>query len=565
MRRRPFIVGVVAASLAGCSGSNTFFSTLLQGGLNQAGGMVDCVPLSPPYPYIQSALDAYFETSSAPAGSTINLHIRCQLSTYQNVAINIYKLHDVWKNSPPYPTGPGSPSIFNFTGTATVQLGASNNNPTADQAQATGGCTGWASVPFHIPSSWSSDLYVAQVQSVNDSQAFTFVPFIIRPSFAALGTRPIAIVLPEYTYQAYNPWGNASLYICRPDGQAPFSKISFNRPYAGTPGGPKSSGTNRFSDADSYIRDFLTNNNFGSTFQADFFLSSDLETNPSALSYYNMFISIFHDEYWTDQVWNAYNAAILNLNHIKGVNAAFLGGNTGFWKPKWISSTRQLQITKIQLGPNGPWPPTDWKHAPDMSNTGLWWNGVAPDSQHPLPSYVPGMWIGGGPMGGSTYTKDDQPNAYTVNQSHWVFTGQGVVNGQNTGLSPGGSFGQATGYHSIIGWESDAIQFNVVGGAAVATGNDGAGSLYPGTTRILAYASLTNWNENSYIGTSCCRPTMVAQATVSILEPNVTSPIGSVFMAGSIDWMDYGLSPYAPYLAGSVGQITANVLNKFSR
>jgi hypothetical protein len=411
-------------------------------------------------------------------------------------------------------------------------------------------------------------LYFAQVQSVNDTSAYTLVPFVVRPSFSRLGLRPIAVVLPEYTYQAYNPWGNASLYICQPNGCGPFPTISFNRPYAGTINNqPKASGTNRFSDADSYIVDFLTNSQFfGNNFQADYFLSSDLDLNPSALSYYNMFISIFHDEYWTDQVWNAYRAAILNVNNIKGVNAVFLSGNTAFWKQKWNSKARQLTIYKVrQYRDCAPWPPppVDWSQGQDQ--TGLWWNGAV-DSQHPLPSYVPGMWIGGGPMGGAPWTNPHMPlNAYVMNQNHWVFSGQGVPNGQNTGLQPGQLFGSDPNSGTcVIGWETDAVQFTLNGNTATPTGTDGAGSQYPGVTKILAWANLNNWSELSYIGTYMSPPSSIAQATLSILEPTGQGT-GSVFMAGSNFWSVYGISRFNPVFSlAAVGKITANVINKFS-
>lgn len=390
MKRRPFLVAGAAAALTGCAQTKRIFYTLVD--LKRPGpdgyGCDDNT-----FPYIQHELDAYISPSSAPAGSTVQFFIRCNASTYQSVSITIYKLDSniYFSYNPPYPTSLSL--VAPIPATAVVQIGATPQNPTADQGQATNGCVGWSATAFQIPSSWGSDLYFAQIQSNNASTtAYTLVPFIVRPNFANLGTRPIAVVLPEYTYQAYNPWGNANLYLCK-DSNGPFPTVSFNRPYASP---PNSHGTNRFSDSDFYIRNFLSN--YGNNFQADYFLSSDLELNPSALRYYKMFISIFHDEYWTDSVWNAYHDAILNKGgQTHPVNAAFLGGNTGFWKPKWTSSTRQLTIYKtVPYSNGGPWPPTDWTTGQDQ--TGWWWDGCMSDAQHPVSQYAPGRWTGGGPM-----------------------------------------------------------------------------------------------------------------------------------------------------------------------
>lgn len=437
------------------------------------------------------------------------------------------------------------------------------------------GCPPWTTVPIQIPATWpgdgsaaNSDQYFVQVASEDDSAAFTQVPFILRS--AKPNRARLAVVLPEYTYQAYNVWGGISIYTTNPSAPDPHTPaflqrcVSFNRPYIG----PSflASGTNRFSQQAFFLRHFCSGAWGLGKWEVDWYLSSDLEEEPGVLSHYNCFVSFWHDEYWTARIWNAYHDAIYRA----GVNGVFLGGNTGFWKANWTSATRQLSVFKVWAPDYASrfgqaWPPRDFTttvSSPKYDRTGYWWNGLMPVSS----PYSPGRWIGPSPMCGAGGLRQTVLANYQVNaQDHWTYDGTGMRDHEPFPTKRGAS---------ILGWESDAVNFTIdAGGQAIPTSGphnvtDGAGD-YSSNLTILAYCNNMTADNGwacSYVGTADKSPTEApasqAQATVSILEP-AKGP-GHVFAVGTNDWSNLGLYPgYKSTFASSVGRMTANVFNRF--
>lgn len=567
-------MSAAAASLAGCSGELSRLPPS-QGAL-LPNALLDR-HRRPGLTWTQPPLDAYLDTASLLPGDTMKVHIRCSDAQYSNVSIHVFRLtSDVWNLTSRVPHG------FALMGPMRVTVKALVGQ--SDAELAVNGCPDWTTVRLEIPSVWpgngsaaSSDLYFLQISSDDYKTAFTHVPFILRT--ASPNPARLAVVLPEYTYQAYNVWGGASIYSPFPtDPLAPTAlqrHVSFHRPYLRphiSYGDMLDHGTNRFSDEAYSLRWFCSGALGVGKWKIDWYLSSDLETNPELLSHYNCFVSYWHDEYWTSQTWKAYHGAIYSA----GVNAIFLGGNTGMWKANVSNASGQLAVWK-SWGPQYsstlglPWPPRDFTTTVTSDiydRTGYWWNGLMPVNS----KYSPGRWIGPSPMcgGGRRATPPTVPPNYTVNaQDHWAYAKTGMRNGQSfpTIVVP-------EGVGTIVGSESDAVNFIVgAGGIAIPTSSpshvtDGAGD-YSSHLTILAYCdNLTTNSEwtSSYVGTAAKSPAQSplsqAQATVSILEP-ANGP-GHVFAVGSNDWPGLGFDPnYASTFAKSVGQITANVFNKF--
>ena len=138
------------------------------------------------------------------------------------------------------------------------------------------------------------------------------VPYVVTSPDTA-GT--VALVAPVATWQAYNDWGGYSLYR-GPDGQLRASAVSFDRPYPAPGAGLAGYGAmpvvihaERLGIALSYLTNL------------------DLETDPAALEGARGYVSMGHDEYWTNQMRATVTAA-----RDAGTNLAFLGANTMYWR-----------------------------------------------------------------------------------------------------------------------------------------------------------------------------------------------------------------------------------------
>jgi hypothetical protein len=160
-------------------------------------------------------------------------------------------------------------------------------------------------------SGWEPGFYVFRVRT--DTGWDTLVPYVVTSPSAA-GT--VALVAPVTTWQAYNRWGGYSLYS-GPDGDSRSHAVSFDRPYEGV------GGLNDFRLA--AIPVIVLAERTGVALS--YFTNLDLHTLPRALEGAHGYVSMGHDEYWT----NTMRAAVLEARDA-GTNLAFLGANTMYWR-----------------------------------------------------------------------------------------------------------------------------------------------------------------------------------------------------------------------------------------
>jgi hypothetical protein len=157
---------------------------------------------------------------------------------------------------------------------------------------------------------WPPGAYLFKFTASTGFQAYT--PFFVR-SPTAEGR--VALVAPVTTWQAYNDWGGYSLYVA-PGGRTRSWAVSYNRPFP-APG----AGAFLYGVLPVVIRAeragvplaYLTN--------------VDLDADPHALDGAAAYISMGHDEYWT----NAMRKHVLAARDA-GTNLAFLGADTEYWR-----------------------------------------------------------------------------------------------------------------------------------------------------------------------------------------------------------------------------------------
>ena len=166
------------------------------------------------------------------------------------------------------------------------------------------------------PGAWQSGLYFARL-TASGGRAVAFAPFVLRA--AAPGRNRVAVVLPTYTWQAYNFYdanGDG-----RPDswyGDARRRSVTLGRPYAGS-GKPPHYRTNQRG----FLR-FLVHNGK----QADYLGDEDLERVASGddlARLYDLVIFSGHEEYVTAHIYD-----VVERYRDLGGNLAFLSADNFF-------------------------------------------------------------------------------------------------------------------------------------------------------------------------------------------------------------------------------------------
>ncbi len=160
---------------------------------------------------------------------------------------------------------------------------------------------------------WTSGLYL--VRLTRDDERGTFVPIVVR----ADERKGVGVVqLPAATWQAYNDWGEESLYkdaLGLGGGHA--REVSFDRPFR------RGFGTGRLLEYDVFSIAWLEAWGYDVTYLT----GVDVDRDPSLLLGQRAFLSIGHDEYWTRAQRRAVEAA-----RDEGVSLVFPNGNTMYWQ-----------------------------------------------------------------------------------------------------------------------------------------------------------------------------------------------------------------------------------------
>jgi hypothetical protein len=136
----------------------------------------------------------------------------------------------------------------------------------------------------------------------------------------------------DTTWQAYNSYGGASLYVDHafglPNGHA--YKVSYNRPF-----------NDRDNNDGLGQKSFVFNTEYpmvrwleANGYNVSYFTSVDADRYGSLIRQHRVFLSVGHDEYWSAAERGNAQAA-----RDAGVNLAFFSGNEDFWKVRWENST----------------------------------------------------------------------------------------------------------------------------------------------------------------------------------------------------------------------------------
>ncbi|HLI89479.1 MAG TPA: N,N-dimethylformamidase beta subunit family domain-containing protein [Ktedonobacteraceae bacterium] len=187
------------------------------------------------------------------------------------------------------------------------------NCPTALRDPATGLVEArWKpSYTLTIPPDWTTGLYLVKCIDAHGKQTYT--------TFDVLGneTAPYVVVTADTTYAAYNNWGGQSLYPDSSKNHIPAVKVSFDRPST------MQYGSDQALVFEANIIHWLEREGYNVSYMSNI----DLHTHPQRLLQHKAYLSIGHDEYWTQEMRNGVEAA---RDH--GVGLAFLEANASYWQ-----------------------------------------------------------------------------------------------------------------------------------------------------------------------------------------------------------------------------------------
>lgn len=167
------------------------------------------------------------------------------------------------------------------------------------------------SLTLKIPADWVTGVYYAKFSEVGGSQ--TYVQFDVRSLLASI----YVVSTSDTTYEAYNTWGGASLYVGL-DGsdRKGADKVSFDRPNIAA---GLAQGLPYEIDAIRWLERWGYDVSYVSTV--------DLEQNPGLLLRHRAYINLGHDEYWSKSIRDGVEKA-----RDAGVGLAFLGANDAYWQ-----------------------------------------------------------------------------------------------------------------------------------------------------------------------------------------------------------------------------------------
>jgi hypothetical protein len=194
-------------------------------------------------------------------------------------------------------------------------------------------CAWSTTATWSIPAGTTPGVYIANLRRT-DNTAFAHQHiFVVRTPKPAARQNQILIKPSEFTWQAYNIWGNYGEAGGTFTGRNVYGQgngadifninkrafaVSFDRPYSIA----SSNEATSFWDAEVSLINFLE----GNAFDLAYCSMTDIELDPTYPTMFKVAVSSSHDEYWSTNQRDAFETA-----RDKGVNLAFFSSNESLW------------------------------------------------------------------------------------------------------------------------------------------------------------------------------------------------------------------------------------------
>lgn len=352
---------------------------------------------------------------------------------------------------------------------------------------------------------WVSGYYLVKLHELA-SDTSTYAVFVVRDDRS---TAPVLVQASTNTWQAYNTWGDASLYGSFGADRKYVAKrrrayrVSYDRPYDPTLNDSKAYGAGLFF---SWEYDFVRWAE-SRGYEMAYTTNVDVSLRPEVLRRHRLFVSLGHDEYWTKQQRDAVEGA-----RDASVNLAFFAGNEAYWQARLEASTRGIPARVMTVYKDAKLDPITQKRPQEATV-----RFADPPVSRPQ-SMLSGLAYG------SNATPDYQPWRPANVDKSWVFQGTGITAGD---VFPG-----------IVGYEYDRLP---------------SARERPSGLSVVGSSPVTG-----FLGKD------TAASTTYVAPSGAT-----VFAAGTVAWSwgldDYGHEARGKFADDRLRRLTANVIDRLSK
>ncbi|MCC7451116.1 MAG: hypothetical protein IT324_27130, partial [Anaerolineae bacterium] len=314
---------------------------------------------------------------------------------------------------------------------------------------------------------WVSGVYLVWLSPVG-SNTVSYIIFVVRDDSR---TSDILYQVALTTYQAYNAWGGKSLYDYNSIGGRA-TKVSFDRPY------DHDDGSGLYFSGDYNMVRWIEQQGYDVTYAT----SVDMETNPNLLANHKVFLSNFHDEYWSKTMRDNLTAA-----RDQGKHLAFFTSNNIYWQIRFENSASGAPNRVIVCYKNVAADPMSSSSTPWLT-TVLWRDAIVNRPENELLGVMFQDAMGFG---------DYYPWVVT-NADHWFYQGTGLNNGDTIDKLVGYEFdrvfnnGKTPANLVMLSNSPIGSPYDSVANAALYTAPSGA-IVFDAATNYWAYMLDGNW------------------------------------------------------------------------
>jgi Domain of unknown function (DUF4082)/Bacterial Ig-like domain len=203
-------------------------------------------------------------------------------------------------------------------------------------------CANWpVAATISTTTDWPSGVYLLKLVRDDNGNA-SEVPLVVRDDG---NESDVLFGVPTSTYVAYNRFEGKSLYsgLSNPpntvSGAKRAVKVSFDRPYSQPTNGPDAH--DWYSRTDVATVSWLERQGYDTTYIA----SEDLHAHGGQLTDHEVFVTGAHDEYWSQQMFDAVKAA-----RDAGTSVIFTGANAAYWKIRFEASPVTGRANRVVVG-----------------------------------------------------------------------------------------------------------------------------------------------------------------------------------------------------------------------
>ena len=420
----------------------------------------------------------YANPISINAGETIDLHFSSKEAFYD---FAVYRIG--WYG------GSGGSFVMSQSNLPGVDRGVPNPDPITGRIEAD-----WpVSYTIQTNQTWTTGVYLVWVSPSNDPNDVSYILFVVRDDSS---TADVLFQVPLSTYQAYNAWGGKSLYEYNSINGRSY-EVSFDRPF------DQNDGAGSFFPGDYHMIRWLEKEGYNVAYAT----SMELESNPNLMANHKIFLSNYHDEYWSKPMRDH-----ITIARDQGKHLAFFDANNIYWQIRYDDSSTGDPNRVIIGYKDETLDPMSSSGTPELT-TVLWRDPIVNQPENELLGIMFDNVIGYG-----------EHTPWVVSDaSHWIYNGTSVQNGDeiptligyefdriyNNGLTPGNL---EVISHSPVNFPQLDIVSHANGSVYTAPGG---GMVFAAGTNYWSYLLEGNWIWQ--------HDTRVEQMTRNILDTMIIS------------------------------------------